>query len=194
MLVALRGLLRAPWFTLTATLTIALGMGTSVAIFSIVDRALLRSLPYHDPDRLVWIASLHETRGQYSKSSGWDFNAWRARRSIFAAVEAYWDRAYTMTGTPYPEALVGWQFTPTLFATLGVAPALGRAFVADDGLPGRDNVVVLSDALWRRRFGASADVVGQVLQLDGRDTRWSESCRQASGIHSQVFSSGPRWR
>ena len=74
-----------------------------------------------------------------------------------------------MTGTQYPEALVGWQFTPTLFATLGVAPALGRTFVADDGLPGRDNVVVLSDVVWRRRFGAATDVIGSVLQLDGRD-------------------------
>ena len=79
---AVRSLLRAPWFTLTAMFTIALGIGTSVTIFSVVDRALLRSLPYHDPDRLVWIASRHETRGQYSKSSGWDFNAWRNRKSL----------------------------------------------------------------------------------------------------------------
>src|SRR5688572_19969166 len=99
--VEVRGLLRAPWFTLTAMLTIALGMGTSVTIFSIVDRALLRSLPYDDPNRLVWIASLHETRGRYSKSSGWDFNAWRGRKSVFEAVEAYWDRPYTLTGTQY---------------------------------------------------------------------------------------------
>ena len=80
----------------------------------------LRSLPYHDADRLVWIASLNQTRSQYSKSSGWDFNTWRQRTSVFAAVEAYWDRPFTITGTQHPEALVGWQFTPTLFATLRV--------------------------------------------------------------------------
>jgi putative ABC transport system permease protein len=167
--VAARGLVRARWFTVTAMLTVALGLGTSVTIFSIVDRALLRSLPYRDADRLVWIASLNQARSQYSKSAGWDFNAWRGRTAIFAAVEAYWDRPFTMTATEHPEALVGWQFTPTLFTTLGVGPALGRAFVADDGRPGRDNVVVLSDALWRRRFGAAPDVAGRVLQLDGRD-------------------------
>ena len=166
--ILLRGLVRARWFTVTAMLTIALGLGTSVTIFSIVDRALLRSLPYPDAERLVWIASLNQARSQYSKSSGWDFNSWRGRTTVFAAVEAYSDRPFTMTGTDHPEALVGWQFTPTLFTTLGVPPALGRSFVADDGLPGRDNVVILSDGLWRRRFSAAPDVIGRVLQLDGR--------------------------
>jgi putative ABC transport system permease protein len=167
--IPVRRLLRAPWFTFTAVLTIALGLGTCVTIFSVVDRALLRALPYHNPDRLVWIASLHATRGSYSKSSAWDFDAWRGRSTVFEAVEAYVDRAYTLTGTQYPEGLVGWQFTPTLFATLGTAPALGRTFVESDGAPDRNNVVILSDALWRRRFAASTDVIGHVLQLDGRE-------------------------
>ena len=167
--IPVRRLLPAPWFTFTAVLTIALGLGACVTIFSVVDRALLRALPYHNPDRLVWIASLHATRGSYSKSSAWDFDAWRGRNTVFDAVEAYVDRAYTLTGTQYPEGLVGWQFTPTLFATLGAAPALGRTFVESDGAPDRNNVVILSDDLWRRRFAASTDVIGHVLQLDGRE-------------------------
>jgi putative ABC transport system permease protein len=167
--VAARTLIRSPWFSITAILTIALGIGTNAAIFSIVDRVLFRALPYHEPDRLVWIASLHATAGRYSKSSGWDFDAWRSRAEVFEAVEAFWDRPFTLTGTEQAEALVGWQFTPTLFATLGARAALGRTFVAADGEPGRDNVVVLSDALWRRRFDARPDVVGSVMQLDGRD-------------------------
>jgi putative ABC transport system permease protein len=167
--VAARTLLRSPWFAATAILTIALGIGTNAAIFSIVDRVLFRALPYHEPDRLVWIASLHATAGRYSKSSGWDFDAWRSRTEVFEGVEAFWDRAYTLTGTEQAKGLVGWQLTPTLFATLGARAALGRTFVAADGEPGRDNVVVLSDALWRRRFDARPDVVGSVMQLDGRD-------------------------
>jgi predicted permease len=164
-----RALLRTPWFAVTAILTIGLGVGANAAIFSLLDRVLLRPLPYHDPDRLVWIASVNETRAQYSKSSGWDFSTWKQRPSIFEAVEAYWDRSFTLTGSQHPEALIGWQFTPTLFATLGVAPALGRTFVAGDGQPGRDAVVILSDAFWRSRFGASPQVIGSTLQLDGRD-------------------------
>ena len=164
-----RALARSPWFTLTAILTIALGIAANAAIFSIADRALLRPLPYRDPDRLVWIASSHATRGQYSKSSGWDFNSWKEQAALFESVEAFWDRGYTITGTAYPEALVGWQFTPTLFATLGAQPSLGRTFTREDGLPGRDNVVVLSDALWRRRFDGASDVIGRSVQLDGRD-------------------------
>jgi putative ABC transport system permease protein len=167
--IVVRSLVRSRWFTVTAIVTIALGIGTNAAIFTVVDRVLLRSLPYHEADRLVWIASIHATRSQYSKSSGWDFNAWRNRTTIFEAVEAYWDRAFTVTGTEHPEALVGWQFTPTLFATLGARPAIGRTFVREDGQPGREQVVVLSDALWRRRFNAAPGVIGTVLQLDGRD-------------------------
>ena len=87
---------------------------------------------------------------------------------IFDAVEAYWDRAYTITGTVRPEGLVGWQFTPGLFAMLGTPPAIGRTFTRADGEVGRDNLVVLSDGLWRRRFDARADVVGTAVELDGR--------------------------
>ncbi len=164
----LRGLRRTPWFAATAILTVALGIGATASIFSVVNRVLLAPLPFRDPDRLVWIATLNAERGQYSKSSGYDFNAWKQRTEIFAAVEAYWDRPYTVTGTNHPEGLAGWQFTPGLFATLGAPAAMGRTFGPEDGEAGRDNVVVLSDRLWRRRFDARADVVGTTVELDGR--------------------------
>lgn len=166
--IARRALGRSPWFTAMAILTIALGVGTNTAIFSVVNRVLFRPLPYHDPDRLVWISTWHPERGRYSKSSGWDYDVWKNRTEIFEAVEAYWDHAFTLTGTEHPEVLVGWQFTPNLFSMLGATAALGRTFVPQDGQPGRDNVVVLSDALWRRRFNAAPDVVGSELQIDGR--------------------------
>ncbi len=163
----LRTFTRDRWFTVTAILTIALGIGTNVAIFSLLNRVLLAPLPYHDPDRLVWIATWNADRGQYSKSSAFDYDIWK-RTALFDSVEAFVDRPSTLTGTEHPEGLVGWQFTPGLFTMLGVPPAIGRTLTLEDGRPGRDDVVVLSDALWRRRFGANPAVVGTTAQLDGR--------------------------
>jgi predicted permease len=159
---------RSPWFTTTAVLTIALGIGANTAIFTIVNRVIFWPLPFDHADRLVWLATWHSERGQYSKSSAWDYNAWRERTNTFNDVAAYWDAGYTITGTDRPEGLIGWQFTPNLFAMLGVHAALGRTFVPVDGQEGRDNVVVLSDSFWRQRFNADANILGQTLQLDGR--------------------------
>ena len=163
-----RSLRRNPWFAATAILTLALGLGAAVSIFTVVNRVLLAPLPYPHADRLVWISTWNKDRGQYSKSSGFDFNLWKQQTDTFGAVEAYWDRAYTITGTPRPEGLSGWQFTPGLFALLGSGPAAGRTFLPDEGQPGRDAVVVLSDDLWRRRFDARSTIIGDSLELDGR--------------------------
>jgi putative ABC transport system permease protein len=165
---AFRSLARRPGFAVTAIVVVALGLGTNAAILGVVDRVLIRSLPYQDPERLVWIASIHKERGRYSKSSGWDFDAWRERRDLFDSVDAYWDRSVTLTGTTQPEALLRFEFTPTLIETLGVSPALGRSFVADDTRPESNPVVILSDSLWKRRFAGDGAVVGRTLQLDGR--------------------------
>ncbi len=165
---ALRSLRRNPWFAATAVLTLALGLGAAVSIFTVVNRVLLAPLPYSHPDRLVWISTWNAERGQYSKSSGFDFNVWKQQTDTFDAVEAYWDRAYTITGTSRPEGLAGWQFTAGLFSLLGTPPAAGRTFLPDEGQPGRDAVVVLSDDLWRRRFDARSTIVGDSIELDGR--------------------------
>ena len=163
-----RSFRRNPWFAATAVLTLALGLGGAVSVFTVVNRALLAPLPYSHADRLVWISTWNAERGQYSKSSGFDFNIWRERSETFDGVEAYWDRPYTITGTSRPEGLSGWQFTPGLFALLGSAPAAGRTFLPGEGQPGGDAVVVLSDDLWRRRFDARSTIVGDRLELDGR--------------------------
>jgi predicted permease len=159
---------RNPWFAATAIVTLALGLGAAVSIFTVVNRVLLAPLPYPHADRLVWISTWNADRGQYSKSSGFDFNVWKQQTDTFDTVEAYGDRAYTITGTSRPEGLSGWQFTPGLFSLLGSPPALGRTFLPDEGQSGRDAVVVLSDDLWRRRFDARPTVIGDSIQLDGR--------------------------
>ena len=87
-----RALTRDRWFTVTAILTIALGTGANIAIFSVLNRVLLAPLPYRDPHRLVWIATWNVDRGQYSKSSGFDYDVWKKRTELFDAVEAYVDR------------------------------------------------------------------------------------------------------
>jgi putative ABC transport system permease protein len=163
-----RTLFHSPWFATAAILTMALGIGTNAAIFSVLNRIVFWPLPYSQPHELVWIASLHAERGQYSKSSAWDYASWAQRSSTFDAVGAYWDRPYTFTGSDRPEAMSGWQFTPNLFLLLGADAARGRTFLPEDGLPGRDNVVVLGDSLWRRRFNADPSIVGRSVELDGR--------------------------
>jgi putative ABC transport system permease protein len=165
---ALRLITRTPWFTATAVLTIALGLGTNVAILSVVEHVLFGALPYDDPDELVWISTWNAERGQYSKSSVHDYGIWRNRTDLFDAVGAFWDRAYTITSTEHTEGVVGWQFTTNLFSMLGTRAAVGRTFTEEDGQPGTENLVVLSDELWRRRFGAREDIAGTTVTLDGR--------------------------
>ena len=164
----LRPFSRNPWFTVTAVATIALGIGATLAVFSLVNRILFAPLPYRDAGRLVWIATYHPEQNRYSKSAGFDVDAWRQRSDLFDSVQLYWDRSFTITGTDRPEGIVGQQFSPGHFAMLGTPAAIGRTLIESDGEPGRDDVVVLSDRFWRRRYVAGADVVGQSIELDGR--------------------------
>jgi putative ABC transport system permease protein len=163
-----RLLWRSRRFTTAAALAIALGVGTNVTFFSLVNAVLLKALPYRDPDRLVALSEWHPQRGRYGKVSGADFQEWTARNTVFEAIACYWDRGYTLTGTAQPESLVGWQFSANLFALLGARSLLGRTLVPEDGRPGHDDVALISEALWRRRFAGSPAAVGQTLQLDGR--------------------------
>jgi putative ABC transport system permease protein len=165
---SVRALLRSPGFALTAVATIALGIGANLAVFSLVTRLLFAPLPYRDPGRLAWIATWHSEQSRYAKSAGFDVDAWRLQTTLFDSVQVYWDRSFTITGTDRPEGIVGQQFSPGHFTMLGAPAALGRTLVESDGEPGRSDVVVLSDAFWRRRFAARFDVVGQPLELDGR--------------------------
>ena len=84
------------------------------------------------------------------------------------SLACYWDRGYTLTGVGPPESLVGWQFSGNLFDLLGARPLLGRTLAPEDGRPGHEDVAVISEALWRRRFGAHTAVIGASLPLDGR--------------------------
>jgi predicted permease len=152
-------------------MTLALGIGATTAIFSVVNAVLLRSLPYADPDRLVAVRGV-PTNGDVSKvtaSSSWpDYLDLRASARSFTELAAVSPAVVTMTGPNLePAPLVSATVTANLFATLGVAPAVGRAIVPSDEPVGAPRVVILGDGLWRTRFGGDSARIGETLSLDG---------------------------
>ncbi|MBA3346672.1 MAG: ABC transporter permease [Gemmatimonadales bacterium] len=163
-----RRLLRSPGFTATAVLTLALGIGANTAIFSLVDAALLRPLPFREPDRLAVLWESQQAQGkEREKVSAANFLDWRRESSVFSDLAAWthWGRA--VTGAGEPEELSVIRASANLFDLLGVQPELGRGFLSEEETPGRERVVVLSHALWTQRFGAEPGVLGRTLTLDG---------------------------
>src|SRR5262245_54249487 len=151
----LKMLWRNPGFTFVAVLTLALGIGATTAIFSVVNAVLLRPLPYRDPDRLV-IASQVQDR---------DFLRWRDQAKAFENMAAFGGGTAVLTGSGEPEQLVVGTVSADLFATLGVAPALGRTFTPEEDTVAGEPVVILSNSLWQRRFGSDPQVIGRALTI-----------------------------
>ena len=165
---AVRSLLKSPGFTGVAVLALALGIGATSAIFSVVNGVLLRPLDYEAPDRLV---VLRETKlpqfPRFSTSPG-NFESWRTGSTAFDQIAAYGIRFFNLTGRGDPEQLRGSTDTAGLFEMLGVQPAMGRDFTPEEDQPGQDDVVILSHGLWQRRFGGDPALLGQALTLNGR--------------------------
>ncbi len=165
---AARRLRQSPGFTATAVLTLGLGIGANTAIFSVINTVLLRPLAYREPDGLVTVEhhypSLNDLHASVSVPG---FLAYSDRGKIFehAAVENGWQP--TLTGQGDPTRVVGSQVTGEFFAVFGVAPALGRAIQAEDATPGHGRVVVLSQGMWQRVFGADRSMLGHRVLLDG---------------------------
>ncbi|MEP6571967.1 MAG: ABC transporter permease [Gemmatimonadota bacterium] len=171
---AARQLLKSPGFTFVSVVTLALGIGANSAIFSVVNGVLLRPLPFPDPDRLVEVGHLHNERGAvFGAFSPQDFDDLQRDNRVFEHLATYWFTAgqsgSNLTGSGEPvrvgTALVSGDF----FAALGMAAARGRALrPADDVVGGDNHVAVLSDRLWRQRFGGDASIVGRTVTLDGK--------------------------
>jgi len=163
---SIRQLRRSPGFTITAILMLALGIGASVAIFAFVDAALIKPLPYRDPNRLV---DVNERAAMFPRSnlSYQDYVDWKKMNKVFTAMEVYTGNGYllsTPTGTePVPSARVSDGF----FRVLGVKPVLGRDFYAGEDQPGAAETVILSYDTWQSRFGGRRDVIGQTVKLSG---------------------------
>jgi putative ABC transport system permease protein len=168
-----RTLLKRPGFTIVAVVALALGIGANSAIFSVVNSVLLRPLPYEDPSRLViaWETNpqlLSDYLKTHNEAAPGNFLDWQAQSQSFENLAAFTWQDFNLTGGDTPEQVIGNTVTPNMFATLGVRPAFGRDFLAEEGQAGRDNVVILSHGLWQRRFGSSPNLVGQTISVNGR--------------------------
>ena len=166
---ALRQLARKPLANSVAAATLALGIGSSVALFSLVDAVLLRPLPYPKADELIALwDSTPEAGHPRSRVSGFNYLRWREDARSFEALALLGTTSGALTGLPEPIEVEGFRVTCNTFALLGVNAQAGRALNADDCAPAAPRVMVISDALWRRRFGADPRIVGQPLTLAGQ--------------------------
>jgi putative ABC transport system permease protein len=164
---ALRTFLRNPGPIVLAILAVALGVGANTAIFSVIRSVLLRPLPYLEPDRLVVIRDSNPVAGTFHRNnSSANFLDWREQNQVFASMAGFadWVPAALIDGEP--EQLMAEHVSANFFATLGVHPAIGRDFTEQDDQPGRNDVVILSDGFWERRFGRDAAVLGRKILLD----------------------------
>ena len=165
---AFRMLRRSPGFAAVAVLTLAIGIGANTAIFSVVDGVLLQPLPYPESDRVVKVfmhfSPQNAPRGHMCEA---DFLDWAAQNHAFEDISAYANGLYNITGIGTPEQARGVSVTAGFFPILGVAPLIGRTIVRGEDSPTAPNVVVLGERLWRRRFGASAAALGQVIEING---------------------------
>ncbi len=166
---AVRQVQKNPGFALTTVLTLALGIGATTAIFSLINAVLLRPLPFPDPDRLMWAMALDSSAGKPglpSNISYPDFFDWRARNHSFEALACYRRNGHSLTGSGTPQQLEGQTVSSDLLRALGVRPILGRGFVLADEKPGT-HVALLSHELWQSTFGGASDIVGRAIALDG---------------------------
>ena len=167
---ATRALRKSPGFTLIAALTLALGVGANTAIFSVVNAVMLRPLPFAEPDRLVriWETNLERNRPTFAVSHP-NFLDWRAQAGSFETMAAINNAGFTWSVNGQAEIVLGLQVTATFLPTLKVTPALGRNFLEEEDRPGGNTrVVLVSDGLWRRAFGADPSVVGRTVTLNSQ--------------------------
>lgn len=178
---AARMLGNAPAFTAAAALALALGIGATTAILSVVNGVLLRPLPYADADRLVVL--LHGGRNPVSPEN---FHRWRAQTRSFTDVAAaqYWTP--DLTSDENPEQILGLRVSTGMLPMLGVPPLLGRAFAAGEDQPGNDHVVVIGYGLWQRRFAGDPKILGTTLALNGQPYT-------IVGVMPRTFQFAPFW-
>jgi predicted permease len=166
----LRMLYKSPGFTAAAVLTLALGIGANTTIFSLVNGILLRKPPVRDPDRVVIVSNKWAGNGgEWDRLpvSAPDFLDWRAQSTAFSGMVAGSFDDYTISGGTTPERVSGGRVSSDFFQTLGVAAALGRTILPGEDQAGHDHVVVLSDGLWKEKFGADPGILGRVVRING---------------------------
>jgi predicted permease len=164
---AFRTLRKAPVFSLTVAFVLALGVGSTALMFTIVNSVLLQGPPFPQADRLVmlWQDLPQEKRVSFSTR---EFTVWSQQSQLFENFAAMTGNGFTITGRGEPELAIGQQVTPSFFDALRAKPALGRVFLEAEGKTGQDRVVILSHAFWREKFAMRSDVLGQAVTMNGK--------------------------
>src|SRR5262245_8328966 len=161
-----RMLMRKPGFTLVAVVTLALGIGVNTGVFSVINAVLLRPLQFNDPDRVAMLWERRASSGEANiPISAHEFVAWREQSRAFERMALILGGSFTLTGGGEPETIAAWRVSADFFSVLGVQPKLGRVFAPGEDQAGGAHVVVLSQKLWRRRFGSAPDVSGKAITL-----------------------------
>jgi putative ABC transport system permease protein len=179
---AFRLMSRAPGFTVAALATLALAIGANTAVFSVVHGVLLRPLPYRAADRIVMLSEEHPGGTplvREARLSNLTFYAWREKAQTIEDGSGYSTQDFTVSTGGTSERISGGSLSPAVFPMLGATPALGRFFREEEAVQGASAVVVLSDVMWRSRFGADPQVVGRTIEVGGRN--------------HEVIGVAPRW-
>jgi putative ABC transport system permease protein len=167
-----RFLVREPLLAVAMLVTLALGIGITTAIFSVLDAVIIRPLPYKNPDQLVVVWQQDRTDGSWFTVSPANFLDWQRQTGTFdalAAVQQFQDVEFNLTSDATPQTVKGVHFSSELFRVLGVTPVLGRPFTSEDAEPGHNSVVILGHELWVSRFGADRGIVGRDIRLNGEN-------------------------
>jgi len=165
---AVRALGRSRTFTITALATLALGISVNTAIFSVIDSVLLTPPPFDHPDRIVTLDGQNKAQGLDGSSVAYpDVLDWRADAHAFDEIAIYRRQTYNVASDDRAERANGARVSANFFRVFGVTPQLGRSFLPEDETLGREQVVVLSDAYWRRRFAASPAIIGEQILING---------------------------
>ena len=164
--IALRSLIKSPGFTLVSLVTLALGIGVNTSMYTLVDTLLFRSAPYPEPDRIVRVFATNAS-SQFGGFSHQELQEMREHVTSFESLttSTYWNNTYSEPGAP-AERLTAVDSSEHFFSTFQIQPALGRAFTADEQVPGRNQVAILSHSLWQRRFGGDPDIINRSIHLN----------------------------
>ncbi|MFP5262087.1 MAG: ABC transporter permease [Blastocatellia bacterium] len=162
-----RLLLKHRGLSAAAVLALALGIGANAAIFSVINTVLLKPLPYGEPERLLEIREANPPKHSDVPASAASFLDWQSQNTAFEQLAAYRSASYNLISDGEPERIRAARVSAGTFTLLGVSPAAGRDFLAEEDQPGRANVVAVSHGLWRRRFGADPNLVGRTINLGG---------------------------
>ena len=168
---AFRLIRKAPMFTTSVVLTVALGIGATTAMFTVVNAVILRPLPFADPARLMQVAEKNDSQHlPIFASSVLNYLSWREQTRTFDELGAVGFGSYALSGRGDTEQFTGSRISPSVMRILGLRPILGRAFADGEDKPGAEPVVMIGEGVWHRRFGADPAIVGQTFTLNGVPT------------------------